>query len=248
MSDSEPCDLFHEAEDLSALQPAGPSHHFTNIERPSDLGSIKLRMVTRHALWGDHLWNAGQWLATHFDLHPELVHGKSVVELGAGAGLPSVISALCGARLTVVTDYPDPELVENLQWNLDINVEGDAHKRSHSRGFLWGASVHELLTLNGCQKYDVLILCDLLFNHSEHQKLIKSCQELLAIDGLIWCVYTHYLPDRIQKDLRFLELSAEAGFQVEHVGKHRFEHLIFENDKGDPEVRRTCNIVHLKFI
>ena len=44
---------------------------------------------------------------------------KTVLELGAGAGLPSLVCALNGASQTVVTDYPDPELVENLQYNID---------------------------------------------------------------------------------------------------------------------------------
>jgi predicted nicotinamide N-methyase len=41
-----------------------------------------------------------------------------VLELGAGAGLPSIVCALSGAKQVVVTDYPDAELVENLQYNI----------------------------------------------------------------------------------------------------------------------------------
>ena len=54
--------------------------------------------------------------------HPSLVEGSRVLELGAGAGLPSVICALSGARRVVITDYPDHELIENIQWNVDHNV------------------------------------------------------------------------------------------------------------------------------
>jgi len=48
----------------------------------------------------------------------ELVSGKHILELGAGAGLPSLVCALKGAATTVVTDYPDPDLVENLEHNV----------------------------------------------------------------------------------------------------------------------------------
>jgi nicotinamide N-methyltransferase len=41
-----------------------------------------------------------------------------VLELGAGAGLPSIVCALNGATQVVVTDYPDAELVENLEYNI----------------------------------------------------------------------------------------------------------------------------------
>jgi nicotinamide N-methyltransferase len=47
------------------------------------------------------------------------VKGKTVLELGAGAGLPSLVCALNGASQVVVTDYPDAELIENLRYNID---------------------------------------------------------------------------------------------------------------------------------
>ena len=49
----------------------------------------------------------------------ELVKGKSVLELGAGAGLPSLVCAINGASQVVVTDYPDADLIENLRYNID---------------------------------------------------------------------------------------------------------------------------------
>lgn len=42
-----------------------------------------------------------------------------MLELGAGAGLPSLVCALNGATQVVVTDYPDAELIENLRYNID---------------------------------------------------------------------------------------------------------------------------------
>ena len=48
----------------------------------------------------------------------------SVLELGAAAALPSMVAALNGARKVVVTDYPDPELVENIVYNVDHNLPG----------------------------------------------------------------------------------------------------------------------------
>lgn len=47
------------------------------------------------------------------------------------------------------------------------------------------------------------------------------------------------------KDLRFLELAQEAGLAVEQVGEHKFAQVMFENDRGDPDVRRTCHITKL---
>lgn len=54
-----------------------------------------------------------------YDHARDLVHGRTVLELGAGAGLPSIAAAIWGAKQVVVTDYPDEDLVENLQINID---------------------------------------------------------------------------------------------------------------------------------
>lgn len=41
-----------------------------------------------------------------------------MLELGAGAGLPSLVAAILGARKVVVTDYPDADLIANLNHNI----------------------------------------------------------------------------------------------------------------------------------
>jgi predicted nicotinamide N-methyase len=44
-----------------------------------------------------------------------------VLELGAAAAVPSIISALCGARTVVASDYPDPRIVDVMQLNMKEN-------------------------------------------------------------------------------------------------------------------------------
>lgn len=56
-----------------------------------------------------------------------LVRGKSILELGAGAGLPGIVAALDGAQRVVITDYPDQSLVDNITWNVDCNVPNRDH-------------------------------------------------------------------------------------------------------------------------
>jgi predicted nicotinamide N-methyase len=46
-------------------------------------------------------WNAAKCFADYLDENPELCNGKSVLELGAGGALPSIISILNGAKRVV---------------------------------------------------------------------------------------------------------------------------------------------------
>lgn len=68
---------------------------------------------------GHLLWNGAKFLSRYLEYHRELVKDKTVLEFGAGAGLPSLVSSILGAGKVVVTDYPDADLIENLQYNID---------------------------------------------------------------------------------------------------------------------------------
>lgn len=83
----------------------------------------------RHSLWGHKLWNAAKYLVKRMDQQRIQVRGKTVLELGAGLGVPSLAAYHNGASLVVVTDYPDADLLDIIQLNVDKNclaVENDA--------------------------------------------------------------------------------------------------------------------------
>jgi nicotinamide N-methyltransferase len=107
-------------------------------------------------------WNAARAAATFLDGAPTLYRGRRVLELGAGAGLPGLVCALNGAAQVVLTDYPDPDLVANLQHNVAANVPADAAPRVSVAGYVWGRALPP-----GQDVFDLLILSDLVFNHSE---------------------------------------------------------------------------------
>lgn len=53
-----------------------------------------------------------------------------MLELGAGAALPSIVSALSGAERVVVTDFPTLEGERNMSYNMDINMEGISREKT----------------------------------------------------------------------------------------------------------------------
>jgi nicotinamide N-methyltransferase len=82
--------------------------------------------------------------------------------------------------------------------------------------------------------FDVIILADLLFNHSEHQKLVATVQTLLRRnkDARALVFFTPYRPWLLEKDLAFFDSAKEVGLQVVEVQKVTMDKVMFENDRG----------------
>jgi len=145
------------------------------------------------------------------------------------------VCALRGnASTVVVTDYPDPALVENLRLNVEEAQKMMAQHKPKcdivAQGYLWGADTGPLLEhldhtgavsspRSGGNKFDLLILGDLLFNHSEHRKLLLSIRRTLARSAGARAVvfFTPYRPWLLEKDLAFFELVQRVGSRKVNV-------------------------------
>ena len=141
-----------------------------------------------------------------------------------------------------MTDYPDPDLVENLQYNIKHSLTLDNQLSITAQGYLWGNDVQTLLeSIESQDGFDLLILADILFNHSEHEKLLSTLQQTLKKDqesrALVF--FTPYRPWLFEKDLNFFELATQAGFVVNKLLEHVMDKLMFPEDRGDEILRRT---------
>ncbi|KZZ87758.1 hypothetical protein AAP_05462 [Ascosphaera apis ARSEF 7405] len=206
---------------------------------------LRVRLVGSHPLYGYLLWNAGRTVADCLeDRAEELVKGRDILELGAGAGLPSLVSAIKGSRTTVVTDYPDSDLVDNLQFNADsvasLIPQGTSLK---VEGYRWGDAVDKVTAHLPVpsEGFDVVILADVIYNHPQHHNLIKSIQKTLkrTSDAVALVVSTPYQPWLKEKIWKFFPLAEESGFTVTPIFEKKMEKLLFEDDPGDEEIRRT---------
>lgn len=210
---------------------------------------LTLHLVGHNPLWGHHLWQAGRIISDHLEKNPSLIAGKTVLELGAGAGLPSLTCAALGATRVLCTDYPDQDLIVNIRKNIDEFEEGlqkEERGRVHAEGYCWGADPSKLLGFvqdseANDKRFDILILADLLFNHSEHTKLLSTVQSTLSKEkgskALVF--FTPYRPWLYEKDMAFFDLVRAEGMRVEKVLEEKMEKVMFEEDRGDEELRRT---------
>lgn len=244
-SDSETLDLFADPPDYYPPSPTPTTETHTLLSGRT----LTLSLVGHNPLWGHHLWNAGRLISTYLEKNPTLIEGKTVLELGAGAGLPSLVCRVLGAKKVVVSDYPDPDLVANLWKNIET-LEGTSEEKDKeeeklvAEGYCWGNDASPLLAhlpVSSTPGFDVLILADLLFNHSEHEKLVNTIEFTLqkSSEAKALVFFTPYRPWLYEKDMAFFDICRARGFLVEKVLEEKMEKVMFEKDPGDEELRRT---------
>lgn len=174
-----------------------------------------------------------------------------MLELGAGGGLPSLVAGCAGAEKVVITDYPEESLLDNLRWNVRENTRilrsarcgTDLSAHVSVEGHLWGKDTASL-----GKGYDILILSDLIFNHSQHIALLYSSEALITPhSGRAYVFHSHHLPQYYLRDLGFFTLAAERGWRVTRVVKeHRG--VMFTEDKGDEAKRGTVWGWEMRFV
>ncbi|CDO92866.1 unnamed protein product [Kluyveromyces dobzhanskii CBS 2104] len=269
MSDNESLngDLFAEPSDFYKPPPEPHFATYVREEVPESSESqqkeIKLRLVGSSPLWGHLLWNAGIYTAKHMDRHPEEVQGKFVLELGAAGALPSIVAALLGAKKVVSTDYPDADLISNIQYNVDHNVYGGeelsknekasseqvAKRKTVVEGYIWGNSYEPILKHlpEGQEKFDLIILSDLVFNHTEHKKLFKTTKDLLKEDGKALVVFSPHRPWLLENDLAFFKDCYEFGLKSELIELTHWKPM-FDEDEETVKIRSSVYAYYLSHL
>ncbi|UZJ52472.1 hypothetical protein CBS101457_001792 [Exobasidium rhododendri] len=194
--------------------------------------TVHLTLVGSHPLWAHHLWNASPTLSNYIcDDQIKLVRGKTVLELGAAAGLPSIVAHLLGASKVVTTDYPDSQLIDNLQLNVDDNLKKEERHKIAVEGFIWGSDTSKLRSqLESTGKYfDLLLLSDLIFNHQAHGAMLDTMDACLppkrartskeyeeGPQALVF--FTHHRPHLADKDMGFFREAERRGWICKEVG------------------------------
>ncbi|GAA5994889.1 uncharacterized protein JCM10292_004413 [Rhodotorula paludigena] len=247
---------------------------------------VEVGLVSGHPLWGHILYPAAIALSRFLELHaPTLLHGptgrgkgkgKAVLELGAGGGLPGLTAALEGAGDVVISDFPDASLVRNLEKNVEMNISivgSDAVANACAKGFTWGTPpdpLLEALVADG-RKFDLILLSDLVFNHSQHLALLNTCLSCLSIPSTppspasstsgaaptqppvdlsdpatlstpaVLCFFSHHRPWLVDADLQILLLARENGWSVTKVWEDPDAGPAFPEDGGDLAVRSTVH-------
>jgi predicted nicotinamide N-methyase len=143
---------------------------------------------------GAVVWQCGVALSQLIDLHPALVRGKAVLELGSGTGLVGIVAAVSGAASTILTDLPELQtlLADNCALCATACEQGDLPNRVVIADFTWGTERPQ--PLRG--KCDVVIVSDALYDERIFPLFLHAIKEVLGQDTVLLMSYKKRLASR----------------------------------------------------
>lgn len=110
-------------------------------------------------------WAGGQALARHVLDHPDIVHGKSVLDFGAGSGLVALAAAKAGAGHVVAADI-DPFAIAAILRNAEANA-------------LTVEAVDKDMVGAG-EKFDLILIGDMCYERPLAERLMAWLKESSA--------------------------------------------------------------------
>jgi EEF1A N-terminal glycine/lysine methyltransferase len=197
--------------------------------------------TNKKTLFATMIWNGARALSRYLASEvPNLVKGKSVIEFGSGAGLPSLICHKIGAAIVTSTDYPAPSVIQNLRNNAlknivnvssmkeipddtaNISNENSAAENNHrliERNFhviehTWGEDVTSLLQPLSDSLYDNVIASECLWKSDTHESFAMSIDNVLKPGGTAYLSFSHHIPGLENNDLSFFEILKRRNFTV----------------------------------
>ncbi|XP_052401639.1 uncharacterized protein LOC127948875 [Carassius gibelio] len=127
---------------------------------------------------------------------------KSMLELGAGTGLVSIVATLLGAKLTS-TDLP--EILGNLRCNLNRNTRGHWRHEPQVTALQWGYKLEETFP-RSTHYYDYILAADVVYHHKFHTELLDTMLHFCQTGTTI--ILANKI--RLQSDLEFIENFQKA--------------------------------------
>lgn len=200
------------------------------------------------SLQADAIWRSSLYLADHL---PD-ARNRAVLELGAGSGLPGLICAAEGHPSKVLlSDYPDPNIMQALQRSVDRNGLADYVQVV---GHAWGdeASLKTLLRPPHQDGFDLIIGADILWMSDQHEGLCQTLAGALKPNGrsevhLVAGFHTGRWPIA-----NFLKEARAHGFKLESAGEvsladdQMWRDWTPERVEDEDERRRWLIVIKLK--
>jgi predicted nicotinamide N-methyase len=232
-------------------------HSWTN---PNTQQTVFYHLAPNAPGFGDVVWNFSTYVSecvggTGADLQFVVpqdasngVSGLRMMELGAGAGLPSWTYLANGASV-VCTDMAQPDqlvaMASSAQKNMEENAALGRHAgaKGYVRNHNWEQpeEVEELLACGSeseegeARKYDVMVAADCIFLHRLHEDMLNTIVSCLKpTTGILLVGFSLHANVEDEKVFEFFEKAKKRGLTVEQC---RLPSLESRNQKYLREVR-----------
>ena len=138
-------------------------------------------------------------------------------------------------------------MLSHIQYNVD-HCEGiPASTDVKVSGFIWGQDETALCydelsetelpsSIEESAKFDLIILSDLVFNHTEHHKLLTNCRNALKKNGTALVVFSPHRPWLLEEDLKFFTTCEDFEFKADFIELVNWKPM-FEEDDETVEIR-----------
>ncbi|KAG9349661.1 hypothetical protein JZ751_028109 [Albula glossodonta] len=135
--------------------------------------------------YGAIIWPGAVALCQYLENNRQQVNlmDKSVLELGAGTGLVSIVACLLGAWVTA-TDLPD--VLGNLKCNLSLNTRGRCKYNPQVGALCWERDIEKMYP-RSVYRYDYILAADVVYHHDFLEELLITMRHFCQPGTtLIW--------------------------------------------------------------
>uniref|UniRef100_A0A3Q1ERS0 Methyltransferase 23, arginine n=1 Tax=Acanthochromis polyacanthus TaxID=80966 RepID=A0A3Q1ERS0_9TELE len=134
--------------------------------------------------YGMYVWPSAVVLAQYLWTYRDELKGKTVLELGAGVGLPGVVAASCGAAVILSDSSDKPSCLQNCRRSCDAN----GLQEVALVGLKWGEVSPDLVLL---PRLDVIIGSDVFYDPRDFEEVIVTVAFLLRKNpkAQFWTTY-----------------------------------------------------------
>ncbi|XP_043570601.1 methyltransferase-like protein 23 isoform X5 [Chiloscyllium plagiosum] len=157
-------------------------------EGPSRVGPVEWLEVAVPEVpdpqYGMYVWPCAVVLAQYVWFSRNTLRGKTILEIGAGAGLPGIVAAKCGANVILSDSAEIPNCLDNCRLSCQINNLEDVPVI----GLTWGQISPDLVLL---PQIDIILGSDVFYDTEDFENILTTVFYLIRKNphALFWTTY-----------------------------------------------------------
>ncbi|KAK9094914.1 hypothetical protein Scep_026383 [Stephania cephalantha] len=173
--------------------------------------------TTGRTLTGSWVWDSAlvlsEWMASELGRAELNLHGKTIIELGAGMGIPGLTAARLGATRVILTDIAP--LLPGLRRNIELNGLED---RVEVRELVWGLDESTVSQRDESREVlNLVLMSDVFFDPCEMTALAKTLKAVSGPETRLWAATEmrpwtgECLAELVSQGFGVVELASRLG-------------------------------------